>query len=176
MNVPLSLILAPFFFQGGLMFFDEFYYHRIRGLPLWEVWGHPLDTLTVLSCYLFIFNNPLNSNNVRIYIGLVTVSCLFVSKDEFVHSELCSPGEQWLHALLFIIHPITLGLLGFLWPYLQADNLAEASLAKTILLSQEQIQPVQMMVKGQFALIIGFLIFQITYWGIPWKTLLEKKL
>ena len=77
---------------------DEFYFHVKRGLPKWERIGHPLDTLTVLACFAFILIFPYSSLNLKIYIGLALFSCVFVTKDEFVHKECCPASEQWLHA------------------------------------------------------------------------------
>jgi 2-polyprenyl-6-hydroxyphenyl methylase/3-demethylubiquinone-9 3-methyltransferase len=41
---------------------------------------------------------------------------LFVTKDEPAHSKYCSSGEHWLHAMLFILHPLVLLSAGLLWP------------------------------------------------------------
>ena len=40
------------------------------------------------------------------FVAGLSVYGLLRPKDEFVHSELCEPAENWLHAVLFILHPI----------------------------------------------------------------------
>ncbi|MBC7464484.1 MAG: hypothetical protein H7256_00700 [Bdellovibrio sp.] len=124
------------------MFFDEFYFHRKRGLPLWERIGHPLDTLSVLFCYGFIFYFPYSELNLNIYIGLAAFSCLLITKDEFVHTSLCDAKENWLHAVLFILHPITFFCAGLMW--------------------KENIYP--SFITFQPVVIFCFLIYQIVYW------------
>jgi hypothetical protein len=109
------LILLPFFLQTAIIFFDEFHFHWKRGLPKWERIGHPLDTLSTLVCFAFVLFYPFNNFNLKIYCALAIFSCIFVTKDEFVHKECCPAAEQWLHALLFLNHPIVLILLGVLW-------------------------------------------------------------
>jgi hypothetical protein len=146
-----KILLLPFFLQACVMFFDEFYYHRKRGLPKWEIWGHPLDTLSVLCCFYFLTHNEANRENLYIYISLSSLSCLFVTKDEWVHSKLCCTGEMWLHSMLFILHPLLLTAAGVLWFY---KDIFEGS--QTFLLVQPYI-------------ITAFMLYQILYWGLPWK-------
>ncbi len=146
------LLLVPFALQGIAMFFDEFYFHHKRGLPLWERIGHPIDTLSVFSCYLFISLAEFNETNLYIYIGLCAFSCLLVTKDEFVHTEHCDAKENWLHSVLFILHPITFLSAGYIWfKNLNSDFLT--------------FQPV---------VIFLFMIYQILYWSPLWKTKLKK--
>jgi hypothetical protein len=40
---------------------------------------------------------------------------LFITKDEWQHRELCTGFENWLHALLFMLHPLLLLTAGLLW-------------------------------------------------------------
>src|ERR1700690_1124120 len=94
---------------------DEFYFHRRRGLPRWGRIGHPLDTLTLLACYAVALAIPLTAASLRTYVALAVFSCLFVTKDEIVHAKYCEPLEHWVHALLFVLHPIVLASMGFLW-------------------------------------------------------------
>jgi len=105
----------PFVLQGMLMVVDEFFYHRGRGLTRWEVIGHPLDTLTVGAALCFLLLAPPTTTNLFLYGALSAFSCLFVTKDEFVHQEACLPGEHWLHSLLFILHPVVFFGAGVLW-------------------------------------------------------------
>ncbi len=51
-------LAVPFALQGLAILVDEFYFHRRRGLPIWERWGHPLDTLSLLICWLFLLCLP----------------------------------------------------------------------------------------------------------------------
>lgn len=141
------IYFLPFLLQGVAMIFDEFYFHRKRGLPLWERIGHPLDSFSVLACYLFIFFQKPTTVNINIYIGLCAVSCLLITKDEFVHTEKCEAKENWLHALLFILHPITFLSAGFIW----ALELSPLFIS---------IQP---------AIIFSFLVYQIIYWSFYGK-------
>lgn len=135
--------LTPFLLQGSLMFLDEFYFHRKRGLPKWELIGHPLDTLSVLICYLFLLLRTPTTFDLNVYIALCAVSCLLVTKDEFVHTQVCNANENWLHSLLFILHPVTLFCAGIIW--------------------LEQINLV--FIKLQALVILSFLIYQIIYWS-----------
>ncbi|MDZ4662844.1 MAG: hypothetical protein SGJ18_14625 [Pseudomonadota bacterium] len=131
--------ILPVIVQGILMAVDEFYFHRRRGLPKWEIWGHPVDTLSVLLCLTLIILFP--QMTWQYYLVPATVSCLCVTKDEWVHSELCEPFEGWIHSLLFIIHPLVL------WSFFE---LAKAHISFL------------------FYLLLGllvFLIYQIVFWG-----------
>lgn len=138
----------PIILQGIVMMIDEFYFHHKRGLPLWEKIGHPLDSLTVISCYLFlVLKNP-TETNIKIYIGLCIFSSLFITKDEFVHAKKCEPLENWLHSVLFILHPITLLAAGIIWIN---------QLSSTFLIIQ-------------LFIILTFMIYQIVFWGLRGKS------
>jgi hypothetical protein len=106
--------VLPFIFHALLMIVDEAI-HLNRGLKRWERWGHPLDTLTVLICVLFVLNTTFTESTSWVYIGLATFSTLFITKDEWVHAHECKAFEQWLHALLFILHPILLYIVYLFW-------------------------------------------------------------
>lgn len=136
------LLVIPFILQGAAMFFDEFYFHRKRGLPRWERVGHPIDSFFVFVCYLFIFLSHPTESNMMIYIGLCAFSSLLVTKDEFIHTEKCEAAENWLHSLLFILHPVTFLAAGLIW----RDQLNPSFLA---------LQPI---------VIFIFMIYQILYW------------
>src|SRR5215211_458148 len=97
-------LLIPFALQMLCMAFDEFYFHWRRTLPRWERLGHPLDTLTVLISWVFILVVEPSAISIAIFIALGLVSCLFVTKDEWIHTRMCDGGENWLHAVLFILH------------------------------------------------------------------------
>lgn len=155
------LLLIPFFVQGIAIFFDESIFHIKRGLPLWERIGHPLDTLTTLLCLGFILLVPYSDAALKWYIGLALFSCLFVTKDEWVHKHHCPPMEQWLHALLFLNHPIVLTAAGLMWasPALGSLQLYPFSFYRLFLI-------------GQALATTGFMFYQIIYWNWVWQ---EKK-
>ncbi|MBC7420456.1 MAG: hypothetical protein H7328_06975 [Bdellovibrio sp.] len=140
-------LYLPFALQGLAMMFDEFYFHHRRGLARWEKVGHPLDTLTVLACYLFLFTQPYSATNMNIFIGLAVFSCLFITKDEWVHTEVCSAEENWLHAILFVLHPVC---------FLAASLVWKDQIDQSFLLIQSTI-------------IFLFMIYQILYWSFNWK-------
>ncbi len=113
-----QILLIPFFLQIICMGFDELYFHRLRSLSQWERIGHPLDTLTVLLCFGWMICVAPSRSSIVVYILLGAFSCLFITKDEKVHQADCKVTEHWLHAVLFILHPIILFCAGLLWPAL----------------------------------------------------------
>jgi len=140
----MNLLYVPFILQGIVMFVDEFYFHEKRGLPRWEKFGHPLDTLTVFACYSYLI---WGSAELYSYVSLCAISCLFITKDEFVHVGKCPPAEQWLHSLLFVLHPIS-----FLSAYLLV---LEGELS---------------FLKIQSLVVIIFMFYQTLRWSFPWRT------
>lgn len=141
------MFYTPFLLQGLCMFFDELYFHRKRGLGLWERIGHPLDTITVLACFAFLYLRPYTESNLITFVLLSFFSCLFVTKDEFVHSQFCEPAENWLHSLLFILHPICFLSAGFLWKSAEAANF----------------------IFIQCLVLVAVLFYQIIYWSFLCK-------
>ena len=126
------------------MLVDELWFHRRRGLPRWERIGHPLDTLTIVSCLVWlIVSRPQAPSALAVYVGLAVLSMLFVTKDEPVHARLCGGGEQWLHANLFVLHPIMLLGCGLMWWSGRVEVLVV-----------------------QLALTVAFLAYQIVYWNL----------
>ena len=101
--------------QALLMSVDEFYCHYRRGLPRWERLGHPLDTFSVGAPLLLCLLVPPSDGARWLYWILVGISCLLVTKDEWVHAGRCGAFEHWLHALLFLIHPLTFLVIFDLW-------------------------------------------------------------
>ena len=143
----LALLLLPAGLQMLAMFADEFVFHRRRGLPRWERLGHPLDTLTAALCYGWLVLNPApTSFALQVYLGLCAFSCLFITKDEFVHARLCEPMETWLHAVLFVLHPLVFLGFGGLW-YLGS-------------------QP--WLITAELVLTLGLLVHQLIYWSPFW--------
>jgi hypothetical protein len=109
-----ALALTLMGLHALLISIDEAH-HRQRGLPRWERVGHPIDTASVLACYLVaLLLEPARSALVA-YVLLAAFSCLLITKDEFVHARECSPGEHWLHAMLFVLHPLLLIAAALLW-------------------------------------------------------------
>jgi hypothetical protein len=144
----LALLLLPAGLQASAMVFDEWVCHRRRGLPKWERVGHPLDTLSVAVCYAWLLvASPNDPWGLRTYVALAAFSCLFITKDEPVHAKLCDARESWLHAVLFVLHPIVFMAFGLLW------------------LSDEN----RWVIAAQCALTIAFAIYQSAYWSLVWK-------
>ncbi len=140
----LPLLLIPALLQMGAMFFDEFVFHRKRGLPKWERLGHPLDTLSAIACYAWLaFRPPASPHALAVYVALCLFSCLFITKDEFIHAQVCEPTEMWLHALLFVLHPIVFLGFGVIWYF---------GLAPVV-------------VKVELLLSVGLLVHQLVYWS-----------
>lgn len=124
---------------------DEGYFHRRRGLPRWERVGHPLDTLTVIAAFLWALWAQPSPQADLVYGALALFSCIFVTKDEWVHRRHCSAAEQWLHALLFIAHPCVLASAALIWKT-DADLL-----------------------RWPTALMAAFFMYQVIYWNGPWR-------
>jgi hypothetical protein len=145
---------------------DEFYYHRSRGLGFWERWGHPLDTLSVLACFLVASFAPLELSTIGLYLLIALGSCVLVTKDEWVHTKECTAGEQWLHALLFVWHPVVL-LSGLLLWVDRADVVAPQDPAAASVLGDLWSHlsigslPAQLVLYGQSVAIGLFLLYQI---------------
>ena len=108
------MMIIPFILHGFLMVLDEVI-HLKRGLGRWERWGHPIDSLSVLICFIFPQITPNSETNEAIYLSLSIFSCLLITKDEWVHHKECLAFEQWLHSLLFILHPILLYIIYYFW-------------------------------------------------------------
>jgi len=158
------LALIPFAMQLIVMIFDEGYFHIKRGLPKWERIGHPLDTLSVLVCIAFILFVPFSKGSLIIYILLASFSSLLVTKDEFVHTDHCPASENWLHAVLFTLHPITLTTAGFMWPVVQ--NCEVAPWITQVLDNPTQLN---LFLHIQFIATALFMFYQIIFWNLIWK-------
>lgn len=144
----LVLLLLPLGLQGLAMAVDEGWFHRRRGLPRWERLGHPIDTLTMVACVGWLVGvAPTAPDALLVYGALAVVSTLVITKDEPVHARLCGPGEHWLHAVLFVLHPIVLAALGLLW-----------------------WRGHHAILVGQLALTLAFLAYQVGYWCL-WPVL-----
>lgn len=140
------LLVAPLV-QAAAMLADEGVFHRRRGLPRWERIGHPLDTSTAGVCYAWLLANRPSSYALSVYAALAMVSCLFITKDEIVHARLCEPMETWLHAVLFVLHPVVFVSFGAIWMLGLGTTWIYAALAATI----------------------AFGLYQTIYWNLVWK-------
>jgi hypothetical protein len=164
--------LAPLLFLAHAlgMLADEAWFHRRRGLPPWERWGHPLDTLTVLACYALALALPPTRPAAYAYLATAAFSSLFVTKDEWIHARHCTGGEMWLHGCLFVLHPLLLGLAG-LWrfaPLLRPETaLLPAADPGRAFFGAFLI--------GQTAVTALFLGYQLLYWNGPWKPALPPQ-
>jgi hypothetical protein len=144
---------------------DEIHFHRRRGLPRWERLGHPLDTLTVLFCFVWLLTTAPNIFSLSVYASLSVFSCLFVTKDELVHSQHCSSGEHWLHALLYIMHPLVLLSAGLLWFAGRQQTLTcihYTGFERKFLL-------------GITLLTIAFGLYQLIFWNFLWSPAIAQK-
>lgn len=147
------ILFVPFVLQALAMAIDELHFHRRRGLPRWERVGHPLDTLSAAACFAWlVYAEPSRPDVLGVYVLLVTFSCVLVTKDEFVHKKHCGPVESWLHALLFVLHPIVFMAAGWLWFTDQGSPFFAIQLAVTLC----------------------FATYQALYWG-PWNHSLARK-
>lgn len=153
--------ISPFMLQGLVFFWDE-QLHKKRGLPLWEIVGHPLDTFFTLSFFLFIVRVPFSAYNSLLLLSLGIISCFSNSKDEFIHSQICTPLEMWLHSLLFMLHPILL-IWGGLWWYLFSFDSPQA--LQIFGLERNTLVQIQFYLYIQVVLIASVLLYQIGYWG-----------
>lgn len=158
------LLLIPFALQATCMIGDEFYFHRKRALPRWERLGHPLDTLTVLLCWAVVLFAAPTRVAVTAYVGLSVFSCLFVTKDEWVHATHCRGGEHWLHAILFILHPMTFLSAGILW---QSNHAAIAPARAGGGVHDDGF--VQWFFLANAVLTLFFGTYQLVYWNLLWK-------
>jgi hypothetical protein len=142
--MPAWLLLAPALLQALVIGVDEGYFHHRRGLPRWERLGHPLDTGTVALGFAFLAVATPRPGTLAAYVALAAASCLFITKDEPVHARLCTPGEHWLHALLFVLHPLVFVGFGVLW--WQGGHAG--------------------LIVAQLALTLVFLAYQVVYWNL----------
>jgi hypothetical protein len=154
---------APFFLQMLCMAADEFWFHKKRGLPRWERIGHPLDTLTVILCLAWILWVAPSRRAVTAFVLLAAFSCVFVTKDEPVHQSHCQAAEQWLHALLFMLHPITLASAAFLWPAVWG---LPGSFSWIVRFSGFE----RAFLTSVCALMIGFGVYQFVFWNCLWRS------
>jgi uncharacterized membrane protein len=155
------ILILPFALQAICMAIDELYFHRRRVLAKWERMGHPLDTLTVFISLLWLILTQPNSTNLSVYAILAIFSTIFITKDEWQHQQYCAAGEHWLHALLFILHPLV---------FIAAAILRHANSPGEIrnFFSFEGWEINQLIVAC--LMILGCGIYQLLYWNFRWRT------
>jgi len=156
--------LLPFALQALAIGVDEAWFHRRRGLPRWERIGHPVDTFTVLLCMGYALLIPYSKSAAWPYACLAVFSCLMVTKDEFVHKEHCPASENWLHAILFLLHPIALASAGILWPI--AQGFSPLPCFSSWL---EHRETLRLSLAVQFGAMGCFMAYQIIYWNFIWE-------
>ncbi len=166
------IAIGVFLFHAVLAIVDEVYFHYKRGLGLWERLGHPADTITVLVCYSVVLFFPPTEKNIIIYTLLAAFSCIFVTKDEFVHAKLCVLGEMWLHAFLFLLHPILFILVGLYWVAIGSSHTNSLFLQE---LQGESLQVFRVFFLGEATLTLLMMFYQIVYWNFLWKGLKQTK-
>ncbi len=154
---------VPFIIQMLCMAADEFCFHRKRGLPRWERIGHPLDTLTVISCLLWIIFVQPTRLAVLAFVAMAVFSSAFVTKDEPIHRVHCTAAEQWIHAILFLLHPIVLGCAALLWPAVAGSVPPQFSWAIQYSGFERPF------LIGTCLLMIGFGIYQFVFWNLLWR-------
>lgn len=172
--MALLYLLLPFAAQVIAMGIDEFYFHRRRFMPRWERLGHPLDTLLLLACLAIPLSVAITVTAFRIYVALAFLSCLAVTKDEWVHKQHCLAGEQWLHAVQFMLHPLTLLSTAVLWYVASLDHSLPGLAIKPFLGFGGSGASCHLLLTLQFLLTSGFLVYQVVYWNIypprSWKS------
>ncbi|MCX6988020.1 MAG: hypothetical protein NTZ52_00695 [Chlamydiae bacterium] len=160
----LFCLLIPFAIQGLMIIFDEWVYHLKRELPRWERIGHPIDTASFIVCLCFVQLVKFSPSALLWYILLAVISCLLITKDEFIHKHHCEASEHWVHAILFINHPLLLISIGLLWHAVSSTPspwfLSEAANNKGL---------ITVFVQGQTLFTILFMLYQILYWNFIWK-------
>ena len=147
------------------MLVDEFVYHRRRGLGRWERLGHPIDTLAALLCLALAARTGFTSHRLAVFIGIGALSCLLITKDEFVHHRECTAGESWLHSLLFVLHPLVLLSAGAIW-FLRAASPG----ARPDLLAGVDVHLVAGVLDTQLVLVTAFFLYQVLYWSFLWAS------
>jgi hypothetical protein len=154
----------PFAAQGLLMAADELWFHRRRGLPRWERIGHPLDTLSVLACLACAALWAPSRSAVWGYGALALLSCALITKDESVHAERCAPAEHWLHAALFVLHPLVLGVVALLWCARAQQPLA-AAVGEWTGVALPSSRWAARGIAAQASLVACFALYQTLYWN-----------
>jgi hypothetical protein len=139
--------------QGFAIIVDEFYFHRRRGLPKWEKLGHPLDTFVSFGALLIPTFFTFSNSSLIAYVFASLFSCFFVTKDEWIHTKYCDAAENWLHSVLFLMHPLVFVSFGFFWWDASGAVLGSILNFKALIL-------------GQIFIMACFGIYQYVYWNL----------
>jgi hypothetical protein len=140
------MLLVPLMLQAVCILVDEFYFHWKRGLGRWERIGHPVDTLSVIAALSLPVFFSASERTIFWYSVLSGFSCILVTKDEWVHTKECEAAENWLHALLFVLHPLVFVSIGWAW-WGGFEALGYG------------------VVGMQWVVMVGFFAYQVGYWG-----------
>jgi 2-polyprenyl-6-hydroxyphenyl methylase/3-demethylubiquinone-9 3-methyltransferase len=167
-----ALLTLPFLLQGIVIFVDEFKYHHKRGLPRWERIGHPIDSFFYSLPLLWSILFPPTEGYQIIFLVMAIFSTFIIIKDEKVHKEFSSANEQYLHALLFILHPVCLINVFLIWPILHGG---ESLILTSFHIQAEQHQALRILIYFQAVLSLGFCLYQIIYWNFIRKDEQMKK-
>ena len=112
----------------------------------------------------FQFLTDFRPMNADVFIGFSIFSCLMVTKDEFIHKEHCPGAENWLHALLFLLHPITLAVTGMIWPISQGVEVSPWMMSWL-----DNPEALRIFLILQTAAIALFFSYQLIFWNFIWK-------
>jgi 2-polyprenyl-6-hydroxyphenyl methylase / 3-demethylubiquinone-9 3-methyltransferase len=116
LDAALAAVAAPLAAaQAGLMLVDERVFHRARRLGEWESWGHVADSAFFAAALAPAALLAPSRGAGALYGALALASTLLVTKDEWIHARECEGAENWIHALLFSLHPCVLIAIGALW-------------------------------------------------------------
>jgi hypothetical protein len=154
----------PFAMQGALMIADEGFHLR-RGLPAWERWGHPLDSFLTAACYAIALLAPPSRMALIAYGAACALSCLCVTKDEWVHARHCAGAESWLHACLFLLHPVLLAIAGW-WAF--GDGVSRGGWGPAVTSSATAPAAFGIFLAIQCGLTAAFGAWQVGFWNGPW--------
>lgn len=110
-----GLYFASVFILSVVILIDEFYFHWKRNLPRWERLGHPVDTILFLLPIGLLAFSEKTSLSEATYAYTSVLSCLCITKDEWIHAQHSGPSEIWFHSLLFTLHPVVLISGYFIW-------------------------------------------------------------
>ena len=158
-------MLLPFLLQAITIGIDEVWFHWKRSLPKWERIGHPIDTMTVILCIGYVLLVPFSKQAILPYCLLAVLSCLIVTKDEFVHKTHCCAAENWFHAVLFLLHPIVLVAAGLIWPVIWG-----AEPLPWLLFCQDSQLFFASFMKCQLSALALFMGYQVIFWNFVWKS------
>lgn len=146
-----ALFLAAATVQAILMVFDEFFFHWKRILPRWERIGHPVDSISLLlPIGIAAFGAKTSASEIAFTV-LAVLSCICITKDEWVHQAHSSAGENWVHSALFILHPVILIASYMIWE--QGSFLLQMF----------------------FASIFVFMLYQTFFWNFYADRILQKR-